>query len=137
MATAAYSKVVKLSTASGGTYDVCDGLNDASVSLAGEVLDDTCFSTSHPGYRSRMLGLLDSSISLSGDYSTGAGQAKLFTSWVNRAPIWVQYLPTGSTSGNGFQTSYVVESYEIAGGIGDKNTFSASLQADSTGITQV
>ena len=137
MATAAYTKVILVSTASAGTYSAVDGCNDCSLSLAGEILDDTEFSTSNPGYRSRMTGLLDSNISLSGDYSTGSGQAKIYTSWSNRAQLWVKYLPTGSTTGNGFQTSYMVESYEIAGAIADKNTFSASLQADSTGITQV
>lgn len=137
MANAAYTKVVKCSTAESGTYVVIDDLDDATLSLNSEILDDTVFSTSHPGFRSRLQGLHDLNISISGNYSTSAGQRAIYTAWSGRNPIWIQYLPTGSTSGNGFQTSFVVESYEIAGAIADKNTVSISLQADSTGITTV
>lgn len=137
MASAAYPKVVRYSTAESGTYVVVDDLDDCSISFNGEVLDDTAFSTGHPGYRSRLIGLFDVSMSLSGNYSTAAGQAAIRTAFFARNPIWIQYLPTGSTSGNGFQTSFVVESCEIAGAIADKNTVSFSLQGDSTGITTV
>src|SRR5574341_1010464 len=137
MASAAYPKVVKYSTAESGTYVVVDDLDDCTISFNGEVLDDTAFSTSHPGFRSRLIGLLDVNISLSGNYSTAAGQTALRTAFFNRNPVFIQFLPTGSTSGNGFQTSFVIESYEIAGAIADKNTVSFSLQGDSTGITSV
>jgi hypothetical protein len=137
MATAAYPKVIKYSTAEAGTYVVIDDIDDATLTLNSVILDDTVFSTSHPGFRSRLVGLHDLSIAISGNYSTGAGQRAIFTAWSGRTPVWIQYLPTGSTSGNGFQTSFVVESYEIGGAIADKNTISISLQADSTGITLV
>ena len=137
MATAAYPKLLKCSTAEGGTYITVDDLDDCSISFNGEILDDTAFSTGHPGYRSRLVGLFDVSISGSGNYSTAAGQAAIRTAFFARNPIWIQYLPTGSTSGNGFQTSFVIESCEIAGAIADKNTISFSLQGDSTGITSV
>lgn len=137
MATAGYSKIVRYSTAESGTYVTVDDLDDASLSFNGEVLDDTCFSTGAPGYRSRLVGLLDVSLSLSGNYSTAAGQRALYTAYIGRNPIYIQYLPTGSTSGNGFQTSFVVESMELGGAVGDKNTVSYSLQGDSTGITAV
>ena len=137
MASAAYPKVIKYSTAEGGTYVTIDDLDDATLSFNGEVLDDTAFSTSHPGFRSRLIGLFDVNISMSGNYSTAAGQTAVRTAFFARNPIWIQYLPTGSTSGNGFQTSFVIESYEVAGAIADKNTVSFSLQGDSTGITSV
>lgn len=137
MATAAYPKVVKYSTAEGGTYVTIDDLDDATLTFNGEVLDDTAFSTSHPGFRSRLIGLFDVSMSLSGNYSTAAGQTALRTAFFARNPVFIQYLPTGSTSGNGFQTSFVIENYEITGAIADKNTVSFSLQGDSTGITSV
>jgi predicted secreted protein len=137
MATAGYNKIVRYSTAEGGTYVTIDDLDDATLSFNGEVLDDTCFSTGAPGYRSRLVGLLDVSLSLSGNYSTAAGQRALFTAWQGRNPLYIQVLPTGSTTGNGFQTAFVVESWELGGAVGDKNTFSCSLQGDSTGITAV
>ncbi|MDD5229915.1 MAG: hypothetical protein PHC43_01145 [Candidatus Marinimicrobia bacterium] len=137
MATTSYTKLIRYSTAESGTYVTIDGLNDATLSMTGDILDDTVFSTGASGFKSRLQALLDSNISLSGDYSTTAGQLALYNAWVGRYPLWIQYLPTGSTSGNGFQTSYVVESFEIAGAVADKNTISVSLQADSTGITLV
>lgn len=137
MASAAYPKVVKYSTAEAGTYVTIDDLDDVTITFNSDILDDTAFSTSHPGFRSRLQGLHDVSISGSGNYSTAAGQAAIRTAWSGRNQIWIQVLPSGSTDGSGFQTSFRVENYEIGGAIADKNTFSFSLQGDSTGITAV
>jgi len=127
---AAWQKVVKYSTESStGTFAIIDGINDASISESGEVLDDTVFESTHSGYTSRALGLNDISMSLSGDYSTSAGQLAVRYAKRNRTDIWFQYLPNGT---NGIQFKGVVATADMSGAIRDKEQISFDIQGDGS-----
>ena len=128
MAQAAYTKLIKVST-DGNTWYTVSGVNDASISRGGEVLDDTAFEESHDGFRSRLIGLRDWSINASGDYdgSDTNGQLVILSAWENGTALYVQYLPDGT---NGVKGQCVVESFEQSGDVAGKEQMSFVLQAD-------
>ena len=127
MSQAAYEKKVKIETSPGVFEDVA--AETASLNLGGDVLDDTEMAT-NAGFRSRILGLHDWSVSLSVRWSgTNAALAAIRNNWANRTNVKVQYLPDGTTP-NGFQGEAVVESFNLGGDVGSLEMVDISLQAD-------
>jgi len=120
--------LIKVST-DGNTWHTVSGVNDASISRGGEVLDDTAFEESHDGFRSRLVGLRDWSVNASGDYdgTDTNGQGAILSAWENGTALHVQYLPNGT---NGVEGQCVVESFEQSGDVAGKEQMSFVLQAD-------
>ncbi len=124
MAVASYTKVVSVKTTGSTLYLPLTGTN-ASLNHAGDVLDDTDFTST--GSRSRILGLRDWSLSVSANYgSTLAALNAIRSAWATRILLDVRYLPNGT---NGFEGQIRVESYNLAGDVGGLETVDVSLQA--------
>jgi predicted secreted protein len=129
MADAAYKKKVQVSV--NGTSNWKDVPCTApSLDLSGEVLDDTTLANSASGYRSRMLGIQDWSVSCDSNYTTGNDALDMIrNAKITRGNLHVRYLPQGTVSG-GFQGPVVVESYNLSGDVGGLETVSITLQAN-------
>lgn len=114
--------------------DSAGGFSDASatsgaLSHGGDIIDDTEMAT-NAGFRTRLYGLRDHSITLSGIYDpTNTAVADMRAAWLGKTNVDAQYLPDGSTP-NGFEASYVVESFNISGDISGAETFDITLQGD-------
>lgn len=108
------------------------GLNEASFSASGESIDTTTFSSS--GWKERIQGLKEFSMSLSGFYdpTDTNGQVALRTAWLNGTTVTVDYLVDGAV---GFQGDYLVTSMEI--GAGTSGEVSVSFELESTGALTI
>jgi len=125
MGKAAYKKVVSISSVSTGVYKTLP-MTDASLSVEGDMLDDTDLTSG--GTRSRIVGLLDWSVSGSMNYSTGTGFALIKNSLSARANVYVKYLPLGSSlSTLGYKGAAKVENYNMSGGVGDLESVDVSF----------
>lgn len=121
MGQAAYEKTVNIDTNPAPA-------NSANMDRGGELLDDTKF-TNSAGYRSRIYGLRDWTISLTLEYEpSDPAFTALKDAWLNRNTVDVEYLPDGST---GISGSAVVESFNLSGAVADKETVEVTLQGDS------
>ena len=126
MSQASYEKRVEVSDDGGATWHLLPHTS-CSLDFSGDTLDDT--SGGNAGYRSRVLGLHDWSVSgeflwtAANDGLTAARDAKL-----NRTDLKIRYLPDGTTP-NGFQGDVVVESYNQSGDISSLETVSITFQA--------
>lgn len=126
MAQAAYEKRVKVSTDGSTWHDV--PATTSSVDLGGDVLDDTTLINS--GYRGRVLGLHDWSISMDCNYTAGnTALATIRNAKINRSALHVQYLPD-NTLPNGIQGQVVVESFNLSGEVSALETVSITLQGN-------
>jgi len=111
------------------TYDEICGINDVSYGPSRELLDDTDFCDTS-GARSRITGLRDASISMSGDYyAADTAQARIRTAFDNATSVYVKILWDGT---NGQKLLCAVESHEINGSVDGKVEWSADFQADGT-----
>lgn len=105
------------------------GVDSSSYNQLCDLLEITQFGDS---YKNRMAGLKDTNFSLSGNYYPGdtTGQDEL----VPGDTVFVGVYPQG-TGVAGSQVKAIVESFEISAGVGDKQTFSASLQGIAAPVT--
>ena len=107
------------------SYSEVDGINDASFDPVREVLETTDFKDT-TGARTRMLGLFDTGIEVSGDYeSADTGQALIRSSFTSGATIYAKFLWNGST---GHKVACVVSAWSIKAGVDGKVEFSVTLQ---------
>lgn len=131
MSQAAYAKKVEVKNDadSAGTYVEAPS-NTASLNEGGDVLDDTEMSLSH-AFRTRIYGLRDWSVSMTLELVQGSDSAfkLLRDAWLNQNLVTVRYLPDGTTS-NGFEGTAVVESINLSGDVGGKETVEVTLQGD-------
>lgn len=124
MTLAAHPMTISGATTDAG-YAEIDGLNDFSFGPTRDVLETTDFADTTTAH-TRMLGLKDGAISISGDYeSTDAAQALLATQWGNGGAYWLKVLWNGST---GHKVQCIVENFTIKGSVAGKVEFSASLK---------
>ncbi|WP_134705092.1 phage tail tube protein [Ammoniphilus sp. YIM 78166] len=102
---------VKVGTATGGPFNDVQDLNDASMSIDGDNQD---ISTFNSDYVKRLQGLKDANYSLSGFYKPDDtnGQAIIRAALINDTPLFVQFLPDGTT---GFKQEVKVASFEVSG----------------------
>ena len=103
------------------------GAKVASVDSSGwkalcDLLEITAFGDA---YKNRLAGLLDTSVTISGNYDPGdtTGQNIL----IPGNTVFIGIYPQGTTVA-GKQVKAIVESFEITAAVGDKQTFSCSLQ---------
>lgn len=97
--TAGKSAVVKVSTASAGTYTTVARINEVTMSHDGGTIDVTEFSSAGTSYRSRIQGLKDVTYALSGFWTSTDtnGQTAIRSAWTNDSALFVTFLPDGST----------------------------------------
>lgn len=127
MGQAAYIKKIRISSDESTWVEV--PATSPSLDFSGDVLDDTDLED-NIGYRSRLLGLHDWSVSCDSNYKTGNGALDLIRSAkLNRTAIYVQYLPKGVVEG-GFQGECVVENFNLSGDVGGLETVSITLQGN-------
>lgn len=113
---------------------------DADLSAEGDVLDDTDLRTT--GTRSRIIGLLDWSVSGTLNYEPGiSGFDTLKNAFFDRSVVIVRYLPEGVEElAEGYAGPVVVENFSHTGGVEDLETIDFSLPSngvllDGTGST--
>ena len=120
MGQAAYEKVVNINTTEAPA-------NSASLDAGGDLLDDTTFAN-NAGYRSRIYGLRDWSISLTLEHEpSNTAFTDLKDAWLNRSTVDVEYLPDGTA---GLSGTGVVESFNYSGDVGGKETVEVTIQGD-------
>lgn len=124
MPLAAHPAVIEVST-DDITYNEVDGINDFSFSTGRDVLDTTDFKDTS-GAKTKILGLQDTTISLSGDLeaSDTNGQNVLRTAFFNGNAIYVGF---GFNGTDGYKVQARVSSFEINAGVGDKVEFSCEI----------
>jgi len=139
MSQAGYDKLVRFSTEIAAAPTVASlkklPATSATLNHGGDVLDDTDMLTmtgdADFGFRSRILGLRDMSISATLNWTPG--NADLITvrdAWLNRTRLTYQYIP-GGTVANGFQFVGYVETLNLSGDVSGLETAELSIQADS------
>lgn len=104
--------------------------SSSSLSLSGELLDDTNFFSQ--GWMSRVVGLRDWSITGSAFYQEESGAAVNPTSvirqaWARRQPVQIVYLPDGL---NGFYGLCEIETLDLSGDVNGLETFDFTFQAN-------
>jgi hypothetical protein len=128
MGKAAYQKTVEVSS-DGETNWLKLPATSPSMEVGGDVLDDTTLANNE-GYRKRVLGLNDFSVSADSNWSGGDPALDLvLNAKLGRLPLFVRYLPDGTTE-YGLQGPVVVENYNQAGDVGDLETVAISLQGN-------
>jgi predicted secreted protein len=139
MAVAGHKLLVTCATGASATYSSMDGIKEFTLSDQDDLLDTTDFIEANADrVRSRIAGLRDASLSLSGDLeitdagfqkaraSKRAGDAAAFQVWFN----------TG-TSSVGFAIVTKIESIEYSGGVEGKLEVSLSCMADGVIIDPI
>lgn len=128
MGKAAYQKKVQVSaTGAAGTWKNLPATSP-SLEIGGDVLDDTTLINS--GYRSRILGLHDFSVSADSNWDPDNEAIPIVrNAKLNRTPLHVQYLPD-NTVDSGLKGQCVVESFNHSGDVGDLETVAISLQGN-------
>lgn len=106
------------------TYYEIDGIDTGSLKAAYDLLDDTDFKDTSNAH-TRIAGLSDGSISLSGNYETEAnGQGTLRTNAASGAATYIKFLWNGSA---GHKVKCLVSDYTIDASAPGKVTFSCNL----------
>lgn len=124
---AAYTKKIKVS-ADGSTNWLDLPATSPSLEVGGDLIDDVELATNQ-GYRTRIQGLHDFSVSAECNYSAGNPAIALcINAKLNRTPIFIDYLPSGT--GASYKGQTVVESFSHAGDVSDKETISFQFQGD-------
>lgn len=115
---------VKVGTVTGGPFTVVADLNDVSMSMEGDNQDVSAFGSD---YVKRLQGLKDASYSLSGYYNPTDtnGQAAIRSAYLNDTPLFVQFLPDGTT---GFKQEVKVASFEVSAGVDGQVEVSIELE---------
>lgn len=120
---------LKATNAAAVAGDEVNGLNNVGYSPTVDLLDVTDFQDTS-GFKLKLAGLKDGSVSISGDYEpSDAPQGLVPSSWSSGASVWatLHFNPSGSAGTKGFQVECKVESFEITAGVDGKVEFSASL----------
>lgn len=134
MAKAGYNiKVYAKSTNSApGGADELDGLDDATYEELADLLETTDFKgASVSPWKTRILGLQDGSVELSGAYEAAdAPQQLLRTSKRSGASVWitVHFDPSASSGFKGFQVECKVAKFSAKDSVGGRTDFACSLQ---------
>jgi predicted secreted protein len=130
MSTPAHPIVVKVGT-DGAVFNEMDGIKSVKFGPSRTMLETTDFKDAS-GAKTRMAGLKDGVIELSGDLeeADADGQNVVRTAWENGTDCHVEidFIPGAAAGSKGYKVKGIVESYEIAGEVDDIVTFSATIQ---------
>lgn len=103
-----------------------DGVKSYEISINGEMLDTTDFKDTTAAH-SRILGLQDVTVTVSGDYESGDTPQALMRSTVTTgATSYIRILPDGST---GFKCAVKSQDFKITGEVNGIVQFSATFVA--------
>ena len=106
-------------------YSEVDGINDHNFDYMRELLDTTDFKDTSGG-RTRMAGLTDGSIEISGDYeASDTGQALIRTQFASGSVLYSKMLWNGSA---GHKVACIVEKWTNKVTVDGKVEFSASIK---------
>jgi len=126
MSIAGFNKKIQVKTTAAGTFDDVPG-NTGTLNFSGELLDDTTFNST--GFRSRLRGLKDYSLSVTAVFSVGdAALNTIRDALFNDTTLDMNYLPNGT---NGFTGQVKVESFSLNGDVGGMETIDITMQAES------
>lgn len=109
MSLAGKNTVVKVST-DGEAFTQIQDLNEVTMPMESDNQDVSTFGSSNV---KRLYGLKDTSFELNGFFNPedAEGQLKIRQALVDNSPLFVQFLPDGTT---GFQQEVKVASYEVS-----------------------
>lgn len=128
MGQAAYKKKVEVSVDGSTDWKEVPATAPA-LSISGDVIDATNTANT-TGYRSRILGLNDWSISCDSHYKQGNDALNLIRlAKINRTKLYARYLPDGVVA-NGFKGEVVVENFNLSGEVGGLEVVAITLQAN-------
>ena len=118
--------------------DLVGGVKDASTNDQLDLLDTTAFGNA--GYKSKIVGLSDLSIDMSGDYlASDAGQAVIRAAKAGRSVVYVTIYadPSASAGSKGFRYALVVTEFSIKATVSGLIEFSAKFAGTGTAPTAV
>lgn len=125
MSIAAYQKKILIKSTSSTTWLELPATN-ATLNLESDALDDTDFTST--GFRSRIIGLRDWSISVPSNYDpSNAAIVAARQAWFNRTKLDIRYLPDGT---NGFQGNGYVDNFTLSGDVGGLETNDINIVPD-------
>ena len=124
MALAAHAAAIRIATTD-VTGNEIDGINNVDWGPSAELLETTDFKDTTAA-RTRIQGLKDLSLTLSGDHEAGDtnGQVVLRDAYTNGTTVFVRWLPNGTV---GFKCEMHVQEFKISGAFDGKVEFSATL----------
>lgn len=137
-ATAGYTEVVyaRTDTTAADVADKIDGISEFSFSRSRDMEDVSNFADGD-GYKRKLATMMDSSISMSGQYESGDTiQALLRTAYGSGATIYVTIHvdPSASSGSKGWRIPCIVESYDANGSVGGAGQFSVSLTGNGAPV---
>lgn len=132
MATAAHHAAIRASItaiANGAGGTEINGINNVDVGQSSELLDTTSFDVGQ--YRTRILGLRDATLTLSGDYiENDPGQNILEANFNSATNLFIAFFPVRTatpTTDIGFTGAFVVQDYNLTAAVDGKLEFSMTL----------
>lgn len=133
MAVGGYRLLVTCATGISATYSSMDGIKDFTLSDADDLLDITDFVGANASrVRSRLVGLRDATLSLSGDLEandTGFANARAAKRAGSASAAFQVWFNTG-TSSVGFALCAVIDSLEYTGNVEGKAEVSISTSVN-------
>jgi predicted secreted protein len=126
MANAAHIGLIYVKTSSPADVEI-DGVKQIDPKLMRIILETTDFKGG--AFRTRITGLKDSNISMSGDFEDAdTAFTTVRTAFLAGTTVFVRWLPDGS---NGFESEYVVEELSLPGQV--EQTAGSSMTFRGTG----
>lgn len=128
MSQPSYQKTISVkTTAASSTSYVALPANSASLTLAGDLLDDTDFTST--GFRSRVVGLRDwnASVTILWDGASTITDV-VRDAWLNASRLDIKYLPNGT---KGFAGTAYVETFSLSGDVGGLEQVDVTFQPNS------
>jgi hypothetical protein len=116
-------------TVAGNIFQVV-GAKDITISANGDVLDTTAFSDG--SYRTKLVGLIDGSMSFSGNFEAGTGEGTA-SDFLAKLPAGTQtwffigYTTTSAAAKVGLVATGFIESFEITGAVDGLVEYSCSV----------
>lgn len=130
MSNAAHPLAVKVAAAD-ANYQEMDGIKSVKFGPSRTMLETTDFKDTS-GAKTRMAGLKDGTIELSGDLeeADANGQSIVRTAFDNGSDCWAQieFAPGAGPGSKGYKVKGIVESYSIDGDVDGLVTWSATIQ---------
>jgi predicted secreted protein len=107
--------------------DEIDGINSIDWGPSADLLETTDFADTTAA-RTKLLGLKDLQVTVSGDYeASDTGQSRLRTNWAAGTTTYVRFLPNGTA---GFKCAMLVQDFTISASFDGKVEFSATLMGN-------
>jgi predicted secreted protein len=123
LALVGHAAAVRAAT-SDATGSEIDGIKSIDWGPNRELIDTTDFADTTVAH-TRLAGLKDLSVTISGDYeASDTGQGIVRTGFDDGSSVWIRFLPNGST---GFKCECKVQEFKITAGIDGTIEFSATL----------